>query len=126
MTDTIWIVKKYYRDYESDFNEAAFFTEEEAKDYVNQREIDLEEIISIWKTCRKFDYYPDTDDIEYTEPEQKFLDMTNYDPWDFSYEDEIRYHFEGYSIEDVPLINKSLNLAKKGIKQYREALIDLS
>ena len=102
MTDKIWIVTKYSPDYDSEFNEAAFLTEEKAKDYLENLKANLEEIISIWKDCRQFDYYP-SDHIEYTESEQKFFDMTNHSPWDFLYEEQIRYHFEGYSIEEVPL-----------------------
>lgn len=125
MTDKIWIVKKYDRDYDDDFNEAAFFSEQEAKEYIDEMKDEIKEIISIWENCRKFTHYPD-EDIEYTEFEQKFLDMTGYDPWDFLYEVEIQSRFDGYGIEEVPLISKSLNIAKKGIKQYRDALIDLS
>lgn len=102
MTDKIWIVKKYDRDYDHDFNEVAFLTEEEAKDYVNMMKNQIDEIVSVWENCRKFDYYPN-EDIEYTESEQKFLDMVGQDPWDFLYEVEIRYSLDGYGIEEVPL-----------------------
>lgn len=117
MTEKIWIVKKYDRDYDDDFNEAAFCTEKEAKEYIDKMKDEIKEIISVWENCRKFNYYPD-DDIEYTESEQKFLDMTGYTPWDFLYEVEITSRFDGYGIEEVPLWGNMKKIIQQETLQF--------
>lgn len=108
MTSKIWIVNKFYRDYyEGDSTKwsyrAAFITEDAAKECIDKMKDEIEKMISIWKDCRKFDYCPD-DDMERTEPEQKFSYMTNHNPWYFSDEDEIREYYKGFMYyEEVPL-----------------------
>ena len=107
----------FHPHYDSDFNQAAFLTEKAANDYLKNLKVNLEEIISIWKDCRQFDYYP-SDHIEYTESEQKFLDMTGYTPWDFLYEVEITSRFDGYGIEEVPLWGNMKKIIQQETLQF--------
>ena len=107
MYTKIWLVSKFYRDYyEGDSMELsdrmAFLTEEAAKEYIGKMGDEIEKMISIWKDCRKFDYWP-CDDMEKTEPERKFSYMTNHFPWYFDSEDEIREYYGGYVLEEILL-----------------------
>lgn len=105
MTNKVWIVSRHsFRD-EWNSTEAAFLTEEEAQNYVNEKEEKfIGELVSLWEKSRKdYEIDFDEDEIKYSPEEKKFLDMTGSDPWEFSSVDSIEYEFGTYTIDWAPL-----------------------